>query len=82
MVIEVVTVEAIVVVKTAIVSEPSAAKMASVMSKAGSMKTAILTKSNVVAAKAFHATAAKAAHVAGTKATHVAGANAPDMAAT
>ena len=69
--IVVVTVQAVVIVKTVIVSEPSAAEMASVMCDAEAMRTAILTKSKVVAANTFHATAAKAAHVAGTKATHV-----------
>jgi hypothetical protein len=81
MVIVVVTVQAVVVVKTVIVREPSAAKMAGVMCDAEAVRAVILTKSKVVAAYTFHATAAKAAHVAGTKATHVATTKTADMAA-
>jgi hypothetical protein len=72
MVIVVVTVQAVVVVKTVIVWEPSAAKMAGVVCAAEAMRTVILTKPEMVAAKA--------AQVAGTKTTHVvAAAKATDM---
>lgn len=81
MVIVVVTVQAVVVVKTVIVWEPSAAKIAGVVCAAEAMRTVILTKPEMVAAKAFRATAAKAAQVARTKTTHVvAAAKATDMA--
>jgi cell division ATPase FtsA len=73
MVIVVVTVQAVVVVKAVIVWEPSAAKMAGVVCAAEAMRTMILTKPEMVAAKA--------AQVAGTKTTHVvAAAKATDMA--
>jgi hypothetical protein len=54
MVIEVVTIRAVIIVKPVIVWEPSAAKMAGVMRDAEPMRTAILTKPKMVAAKAAH----------------------------
>jgi hypothetical protein len=74
MVIEVVTVEAVIIVKTVIVGEPSAAEMAGVMCDAEAVRTAIPTEPKMVAAKAFH--------VAGSKATHVAATKCADMSAT
>jgi hypothetical protein len=80
MVIVVVTVQAVVIIKT-VISEPSAAKMASVMCEAGTIKTAIPTKPNMAAANAAHVLGTKAARVNATKAANMATTKAAHMAA-
>jgi hypothetical protein len=75
MVIEVVAVGPVVIVKTAIVSEPSTAKMAGVMFETRTMQAAV-TDLKVIAAKAADMARTKATDMGTAQASHVAAAHA------